>query len=155
MVITKATSSGDILMLKRCVLLLLVASFGCSGNSPPSGPPLATAHPVQGRIVFSDQSPLRGGVIFFTPVDIEVEDGRIRYEAASLVDANGRYKLGFNGDRSGAPAGECKVTIQPRDYQELPQSNSKRIPARYREASKTPLAVTVKEMNNVFNFELK
>jgi hypothetical protein len=127
---------------------------GCGENGPPPGPPLATVYPVHGKITFSDQTPLKGGVIFFTPTEINV-DGRVRYEAAGLVDANGRYKLGFNGDHSGAPAGECKVTIQPRDYQELPGSNSKRIPARYREQAKTPLTVTVKEGDNTLNFELK
>src|SRR5690242_16380991 len=122
---------------------------GCGEHVAPTGPALATAYPVHGRITLSDQSTLRGGVIYFSPTETEV-DGRIRYEVASLVDANGRYKIGFNGDRSGAPAGECKVTIQPRDYQELPNSNSRQIPARYRDPSKTPLRVTVKEGDNAF-----
>jgi hypothetical protein len=135
-------------------LALTIVLTGCGGNAPPQGPPLATAHPVHGRITFLDRTPLKGGVIYFTPTEIDV-DGLIRYEAAGLVDANGSYRLGFNGDRSGAPAGDCKVTIQPRDDQELPQSNSKRIPARYRDQEKTPLKVTVKEADNTFNFELK
>jgi len=82
-------------------------------------------------------------------------DGQVRYETAGLVDAHGNYKLGFNGDQSGAAAGDCKVTIQPRHYQELANSNSKRIPGRYREQSKTPLTVTVREGDNTFNFELR
>lgn len=127
---------------------------GCGENAPPAGPPLAAVYPVHGRIAFPDQTPLRGGVVYFTPTEINV-DGRVRYEAAGLVDANGKYKLGFNGDHSGAPAGDCKVTIQPRGYQEPPNSNSKRIPARYREHAKTPLTITVKEGDNTFNFELK
>jgi predicted small lipoprotein YifL len=135
-------------------LTLAVALTGCGENGPPAGPPLAAAHPVHGRITFSDQTPLKGGVIYFAPTEIDA-DGRVRYEAAGLVDANGKYSLGFNGDHSGAPAGECKVFIQPRDYQELPNSNSKRIPARYRDKSKTPLVVSVKEGGNTFNFEIK
>jgi hypothetical protein len=133
---------------------LIVVSGGCSSNAAPPGPALAPAHSIHGRVIFPDQSPLRGGVVYFTPTETDV-DGLIRYETAGLVDANGRYKIGFNGDHSGAPAGECVVTVQPRDYQELPQSNSKRIPARYRDPSKTPLKVTVKEADNVFNFELR
>src|SRR5262245_25828747 len=70
---------------------LIVASSGCSRNAPPPGPPLAPAHPVHGRVIFLDQSPLRGGIVYFTPTETEV-DGLIRYEAAGLVDANGRYK---------------------------------------------------------------
>jgi hypothetical protein len=67
-------------------------------------------------------------------------DAQIRF---GLVDARGCYQLGFNGDRSGALAGEYVVTIQPRDYQELPRSNSTRIPARYRDAWNTPFMLTV------------
>lgn len=135
-------------------LALSAALTGCGEHVAPPGPPLATAYPVHGKITLSNQSPLRGGVIYFTPTETE-GDGRIRCEAASLVDANGRYTLGFNGDRSGAPAGECKVTVQPRDYQELPNSNSRQIPSRFRDPAKTPLRVTVKEGDNTFNFELK
>lgn len=135
-------------------LTLAIATTGCGENGPPSGPPLAAAHPVHGKITLADQTPLKGGVVYFTPSAIQA-DGRIRYEAAGLVDANGKYTLGFNGDHSGAPAGDCKVTIQPRDYQELHNSNSKRIPARYKDRSKTPLTVSVKEGDNTFNFELK
>jgi hypothetical protein len=132
----------------------MAAITGCGANQPPSGPPLAQAYPVQGRVIFANQAPLRGGVIYFTPSEVNV-DGLIRYEAAGLVDGQGRYKLGFNGDHSGAPAGDCKVSIQPRDYQELPNSNTRQIPARYRDSAKTPLQATVKEGENVLNFVLK
>ncbi|HLJ97808.1 MAG TPA: hypothetical protein VKU02_31895 [Gemmataceae bacterium] len=141
--------------MRRCIgFVLLTVLAGCGENGPPPGPPLAAPHPVHGKIAFSDQTPLKGGVIYFTPVEIHAH-GRIRYEAAALVDARGQYQLGFNGDHSGAPAGEYKVTIQPRDYQELANSNTKRIPARYRDRSKTPLAASVKEGTNTLNFELK
>jgi hypothetical protein len=94
-------------------------------------------------------------MIYFTPAETKA-NGLIRYETAALVDLKGNYELGFNGDRSGAPAGDYKVTIMPRDYQELRQSNSNRIPARYREQSTTPLTeITVKEGDNVLDFELK
>jgi hypothetical protein len=134
-------------------LALAVVLCGCSGEAP--GPPLAEPHAVHGRIAFADKTPLKGGIIYFTPTEIK-ENGTIRYETAGLVDLKGNYELGFNGDHSGAPAGEYKVTIMPRDYQELRQSNSNRIPERYREQSTTPLAsITVKEGDNVLDFELK
>ena len=142
------------LLLLLTALTVTTALPGCWENSRPAGPPLAQAYPVHGRITFADQTPLRGGVVYFTPTEVN-EDGLIRYEAASLVDAQGRYKLGFNGDHSGAPAGDCRVSIQPRDYQELPKSNSRQIPVRYRDSLKTPLKVTVKEGENTLNFVLK
>ena len=132
--------------------LVFAALCGCSSEA--TGPPLAEPQPVHGRITFADKIPLKGGMIYFTPAEIKV-NGLVRYEVAGLVDLKGNYELGFNGDRSGAPAGEYKVTIMPRDYQELPQSNSNRIPARYREQSTTPLTtITVKEGDNALDFEL-
>ena len=143
-------------MRSRFIRLLTGLAFaalcGCSSEAP--GPPLAEPHPVHGRITFADKTPLKGGMIYFTPTEITA-NGLIRYEAAGLVDLKGNYELGFNGDRSGVPAGDYKVTIMPRDYQELPHSNSNRIPAGYRQQSTTPLAtVTVKEGDNVLDFEL-
>jgi hypothetical protein len=115
---------------------------------------MAQPYPVSGAILFPGNKPLRGGIITFTPIEIKV-GGKIRYEGAGQVDAQGRYKIGFNGDGAGVPAGEYKVTVKPRDYQELRNSNSPMIPRRYREPSDTPLTVTVKEENNTFDFELR
>lgn len=142
-------------LLVRAGLFLTTALTGCSDHLPPTGPPMATPYHVHGKITLADQTPLRGGVIYFTPTEVVTEDDRVRYEAASLVDAQGKYKLGFNGDQAGAPAGEYKVSIQPRDYQELPHSNSRQIPARYRNSANTPFKVTVKEGNNALDFVLK
>jgi hypothetical protein len=115
---------------------------------------MAEPAPVTGRIFFADRTPLRGGVITFIP--LETKDGkRLRYEASSLVDVNGNYKLGFNGNGAGAPPGEYKVVIAPRDYQELPSTNSQRIPPQYQEKDSTPLTVTVNEGENSLDFELR
>jgi hypothetical protein len=132
---------------------VMAAMLSACGKEAP-GPPLATPQPVQGKIALPDRSPLRGGVIYFTPIEVNV-GGRLRYEAAGLVDAKGQYKLGFNGDNKGVPAGEYKVTIMPRDYQELANSNSKHIPQKYQQQETTPLIITVNEGDNVLDFELK
>jgi hypothetical protein len=131
---------------------LVTALFGCRGEHPSAA--LAEPYPVQGRISFPDHTPLRGGVIYFTPT--ETKDGSwIRYEAAALVDAKGHYILGFNGDNTGAPAGEYQVTVMPRDYQELSRSNSSRIPQKYQDKASTPLTVKVLEGDNTFDFVLE
>jgi hypothetical protein len=134
-------------------LALSATLIGC-GKGPPPGPPLATPQPVRGKITFPDKTALKGGVIYFTPVEVNV-GSRLRYEAASLVDATGSYQVGFNGDKTGVPAGEYKVTIMPRDYQELPGSNSSKIPKQYHQQKSTPLTVTVVDGDNVMDFELK
>ena len=142
----------------RCSILLLTglilgsALAGC-GKGPPPGPSIATPYRVQGQIKFPNGTPLRGGVIYFTPVEVKT-GGKVRFEGGGPVDSQGRFKIGFGGDEAGVPAGEYKVTIQPRDYKELPNSNSGRIPKHYRELSDTPLRVTVEEKDNTFDFVL-
>jgi hypothetical protein len=116
---------------------------------------MADQAPVQGKITFADKTPLKGGMIFFTPKVMEIGDGTLRYECADLVDGSGHYTLGFNGDKAGAPPGEYKVWIQPRGYNELKNSNASRIPEKYREVFTTPISVEVKDGDNTFDFELK
>ncbi len=135
-------------------LILVVALTGCGENQPPPGAPLAKPYPVHGTITFPNKVPLVGGIIYFSPTEVKA-GSKIRYEGACLVDAQGNYKIGFNGDGAGVPAGQYKVTILPRDYQELPNSNSESIPPQYREKSQTPLTLTVKEEDNTFEIELK
>jgi hypothetical protein len=145
-------------MLRRSILLLTglvlgpALTTGCA-KGPPPGPNLATPYRVQGQIKFPDGTPLRGGIIYFTPLEIK-SWGKVRYEGAGLIDSQGKYKIGFGGDDTGVPAGEYKVTIEPREYQELANSNSERIPKRYRGKSDTPLTVTVEEKDNTFDFVL-
>jgi hypothetical protein len=136
-----------------CCSVVLLLGLGCESNSPPAGPNMAKPFPVSGRITFPDGTPLVGGVITFTPV--KVEAGRkVRYEGSSLVDANGKYKIGFNLDGAGVPEGEYKVTIAPRGYQELPKSNVNKIPAPYQDSKTTPIQVMVKDQDNTFDFVL-
>jgi hypothetical protein len=138
------------------MLALMVGAGLCGcGKGVPAGPTLSPPHPVHGKISFPDKTSLRGGIIYFTPLDINGSGG-LRYEAAGLVDAGGNYKLGFNGDNKGVPAGEYKVTIMPRDYQELSNSNSSRIPKGYQQQNTTRLNnITVKEGDNELNFVLE
>lgn len=142
------------ILVAAAVLGLAVVVSGCGENKPPPGAPFAKPSPAGGNIRLGDGSPLKGGIITFHPVEVEVGD-QIRFEGSGLVDAQGKYKIGFNGNNLGVPPGEYKVTINPRDYQELKGSNSTRIPKSYREQSTTPLVRTVKEEDNVFNFDLK
>jgi hypothetical protein len=133
-------------------MALAAAVAGCH-RTPQA--PIAPPHHVQGKVVFADKTPLRGGVIVFVPVEAKAGGGLVRYECENLVDAKGAYKMGLNGNDQGVPAGEYKVTVKPRDINEVRNSNSNRIPTKYRDASKTPLACTVKEGENTIDFELK
>jgi hypothetical protein len=136
------------------VFALVLALVGCGENSPPPGAPLAKPYLTTGQIRLADGSALKGGIITFSPVEVET-GSQVRYEGSGLVDAQGKYKIGFNANGAGVPAGEYKVTVYPRDYQELKGSNSSKIPKAYREKATTPLTKTVMEEDNVFNFDLK
>lgn len=135
-------------------LALAAAAAGCGDGKPPPGPPLAKPSAVHGRIAFADKSPLRGGVVYFTPVEVKA-GGKVRYEGASLVDAKGEYKVGFNGDGAGVAPGEYRVWVTPRELNELKNSNSKRIPVAYREPKTTPLTITVGQEENTVDIVLK
>jgi hypothetical protein len=115
---------------------------------------VAKSFPVSGTVTFPDGTKLVGGIVVFSPVEMETH-GKMRYEGAGLVDDQGRYKIGLNGDGAGVPAGEYKVQVLPREYQELPRSNSNKIPNQFREKSSTPLTMTIKEQDNTFEIVLK
>ena len=133
----------------------LVASVaGCGSHSAPPGPNLAKTYPVEGKVLFKDKSPLRGGIIYFTPV--ETKDGsHIRYEGNSLIDAEGHFKIGLNGNEAGVAEGDYKVSVMPRDYKELPNSNSARISNPYRNQGTTPITLKVKPEKNTFQVEIQ
>jgi hypothetical protein len=141
-----------LLSLPAALALLLAA--GCGSHSPPPGAPTADPQPTYGTITFPDGSPLRGGMIMFTPK--EIKDGsKIRFEGAAMVDDKGAYKIGFNGDGKGVPEGDYTVQIQPRDYNELRGSNSNKIPKQYHEKTSTPFQATVKSGDNKFDWVLR
>lgn len=137
-----------------CLVGLALGFVGCDSHSPPKGPPVAKPFPVTGTVTFPDGTRLVGGIVVFTPVEMETH-GKMRYEGAGLVDDQGHYKIGLNGDGAGVPAGEYKVQVLPREYQELKRSNSSKIPNQFREKSSTPLTLTVKEHDNTFEILLK
>jgi hypothetical protein len=92
-------------------------------------------------------------MIIFIPVE-EKSGGKIRYEAAGMIDAEGNYKVGMNGDNTGAVPGEYKVRVFPRELGELPESNSAQIPEIYRNLNSTPLTFKVEDKDNEFDVSL-
>ena len=132
-----------------------VAAWGC-GPSTPSGPPIGTPATTHGKVTFPDGTALKGGIVTFTPVDPAGSGGSgMRFEASGLVDDKGQYTAGLNGDGKGLVPGEYKVTVNPRELGELPGSNSKRIPAAWKDKASTPLTVTIENKDNTVDIVLK
>lgn len=132
---------------------VVVAAFGCE-KGPPPGAAIGTPSPTRGKVTFADGSPLKGGIVTFHPLEAEV-GGKLRYEGAGLVDANGEFTAGLNGNGAGLVPGDYKVTVKPREIGELPGSNSSRIPKAFQEKGTTTLTAKIEASDNTCNLVLK
>jgi hypothetical protein len=134
------------------IFAVAICLSGCGGSY--STAPLGTPSPVSGKVMFADKTPLKGGIVYFKPVEVET-GGKFRYEASGFVDAQGNYTIGRVGDGTGAVPGEYKVYFTTREIGELPGSNIKKVPAALQEPKTTTLTATVTEGNNKLDFEIK
>jgi hypothetical protein len=138
--------------LAAIVGLTLLAP-GCGENGPPRGPSVSTIYPTTGTVKFADGTLIRGGIVTFTP--LEIEDGsKIRFEGSGLIDANGHFEAGSPGKTDGLAAGEYKVRVGPREVGELPNSTAGKVPAEFK-GKDSPLRVTIKREPNDLTIELK
>jgi hypothetical protein len=143
-------------MLPRvAILFTALCAFvgGCGENGPPAGAPMGTPTPVQGKVLLPG-GPLKGGIVTFHPVEIEV-GSKIRFEGGALVDAKGEYVAGRNGDGKGLVPGEYIVTVGPREVGELPGSNSKSVPKVFQEKKTSTLKITVTESESKYDIVVK
>jgi hypothetical protein len=83
-------------------LVLTVPALGCGSGHPP-------AYPVQGRLEYTDGTPVpgRASVAFHAEVD-----GK-EYRAGGRVLPDGTFRLTTFGKEDGAVAGQHRVTISP------------------------------------------
>jgi len=139
--------------MKR-LMAVFVAAAAAGGCGGPPGAQVGTPVPTHGKVTFADGSPLKGGIVYFTPLEAET-GGKLRYEGAGTVDAKGEYKAGLNGDGAGLVPGEYKITVIPREVGELPGSNSNKIPAKYKEKGTTDLKATIGTSDNTVDIVLK
>jgi hypothetical protein len=120
-----------------CWSLLFASLSGCQG---PAAPKLV---PIQGQVKFK-QRPLSGATICFVP-DF-AKGNRKGYQATGRTAADGSFKLETYPYGEGAMVGFYKVTCIVFGGVALPQ--------KYRNPTRTPLAVEVREEGNnplVFN----
>ncbi len=99
---------------------------------------------VTGKVTF-DGKPVAGLEVRFEPVDPTIGTTAIGYTVA-----DGTYRLHYPGDKTGAPAGEYKVSIGGGDT-DGETGKRVRVPAKYNTA--TELKATVKSGSNTFNFD--
>ncbi|OWK37735.1 hypothetical protein FRUB_06855 [Fimbriiglobus ruber] len=135
-------------------LAFLAAVSGCGEKGPPPGAPIGTPSPVHGTVTFEDGTPLKGGIVMFYPVQAEA-GSKLRFDGASLVDAQGKYTAGRNQDGKGLVPGEYVVTVDSREVGELPGSNAARVPASFRDKKSSSLKITVDEKDNKIDIRMK
>ena len=127
---------------------------GCGENGPPSGAPLGTPSPLHGKVTFADGTPVKGGLINFLPVEVEV-GRKLRFDGASLINAQGEYVAGRNLDGKGIVPGDYIVTVIPREVGELPGSNSSQVPKQFQDKQTSTIKITVEEKDNAIDIVLK
>lgn len=141
-----------------CLSGLLLFTFGC-GGTPSRNLPVAY---VEG-VVTLDGAPLTEASVLFIPKTQGSGES-----AGGYTDATGKYTLtSMNGDPGkGALPAEYIVTISKtvstpipgakvEEGDAPPEKTEEVTPAVYRDRTKSPLAASVVQGKNSFNFELK
>lgn len=114
----------------------LVTLAGCTGSSNV---------PAQGRVLFSDQSPVRSG-----KVELRSADASIR--AIGSIDADGGFSLKTDDGREGVPPGEYEVVvvqfIVTEDMSASMHGHGGTVPRRYADYYSSGLKASIPEKGN-------
>jgi hypothetical protein len=146
-------------MLRVCAVILVTGLLGCGGGGQDK------VYPVTGKITYKGEPMKGGGSIAFIP--IEDRKGK---SPGGVVNPDGTFAMGTYTLSDGSMPGTWRVVINQETVAE-PQSvadgsgkkNPKsvqlvepafKIPYKYSDMMNTPLTATVKEENNVINFDL-
>jgi hypothetical protein len=144
----------------RCLglfgLTVVLGSFAAAGCS--SKPNERPVFKVSGRLTYAGK-PMSKAEISFYPVD--PNDRSV--PSHGIADDNGRYQLRTYRRDDGAPAGDCVVTItwpgpRPKRFAPSDPDGDALAPDRlrnaYSRAAATKLRATVREEDNVIDFNL-
>jgi hypothetical protein len=144
--LTATWSSGGV-----CCLLLAagMTAAGLSGCGDPNAARTQQLHPVKGKVVQADGTPLKSGLVVLVSTTAATE-----YSGKIGADGSFEVKTAY-GD--GAPEGTYKVRIET-DPTTLPQAKARPgvrkppanlpFPAKYNDESSSGLSVTVKAGDN-------
>ncbi|QDT68811.1 hypothetical protein MalM25_17360 [Planctomycetes bacterium MalM25] len=88
-----------------CVTLVVALSTGCNDG--------LRLHPVQGRVLLENDTPLDGGTVI-----AETLDGEIRRSANGDIGSDGTFSLGTLAAGDGAVEGDYIVAVMPRALSE-------------------------------------
>jgi hypothetical protein len=119
-------------------VLLLIGVAGCGGRR---------LYPVRGKVVYKDETPLRGGLVVF-----EAVDPAAKVSASGPIQADGTFRLGTDKEGDGAVAGRHRVLVVPPLPPKLEERNPPPPPIhpRFRNFDTSKLEFTVVPGKNEF-----
>jgi hypothetical protein len=129
----------------------VTTAVGC-GDSPPF-----SVVPIRGKVTYADGRPIPAAkiMLYFNPQDVQPQGDKFPRPTEVVVAADGAFSHAStwaNGD--GCIPGKHKVVVHA--FNADSGLNTTAVQARYREATTTPIQVTVKPKGeNVFNFEVE
>jgi serine/threonine-protein phosphatase CPPED1 len=114
--------------------------------------PNVKLHPVRG-VVYLDGVPVVGAQV---ALSVEEKDGRRRVRSDGLTEGDGSFVLSTLKAFDGAPAGKYVATVTLRRPVVTPEGKAgpNLLPAKYAEATTSPLTVEIKEGENVLKLDL-
>jgi len=81
-----------------CLALILAACSGCARRT----------YPVIGKVTFKDGTPLRGGMVVFSPIDPTAHAG-----ARGYIQQDGTFELSTERPGDGTLGGRYRVLVKP------------------------------------------
>lgn len=88
-------------LARTVVLVVLVGVAGCGGRNTP--------HPVQGKVVFPDGTPMKAGMVVFEPVEAQNPP----VSARGHIQPDGSFHLSTFQPGDGAIEGRHRVLVTP------------------------------------------
>ena len=140
---------------KHCGALLSILAMSLGVTGCKSHP--AATHPVSGKVVFADGTPLRtGGIILFKPMATE---GQPVFDARGTLTADGTFQLSTFEKEDGAVAGKHQVLVRAKrdadDYLKWGVVPRPVIDPRFEHYETSGLEFTVAEGENDFTIDVE
>jgi hypothetical protein len=121
--------------------LLLLGATGCGSGG---------TYPVQGKVVFQDGTPLKGGIVVFESVD------HAHIIARGDIAPDGTFELGTKKPGDGALAGKHRVLVAPLLPSNVKESKGPRpIHPRFENFETSKLVLTVEKRDNDFTIHVE
>jgi hypothetical protein len=121
---------------RLAALLSLIVAAGCGGSG---------LYPVQGKVVFSDGTPLTAGTVVFGPVD---KDALL--SPRGEIQPDGTFKASTHKEGDGAPEGKYRVLVAPPDDPDPDRPRPLPFDRRFTSFDKSGLEYTVQPGKNEF-----